>query len=430
MSKRNAPYTPIRTTRRRLSFDSSGPFSYSYGKHRITTPNFKVSYGTQTDDGFQSLPATSVTGGASAKTAGFIATTLAASRPQKDIFNVKGLTVVKEIGGVVAGGVATPTSGNVVAVGHACCPSWTAHQMMWRAIVKHLFVRAGLTEMSDFNTVIPGVSTGDLVRVVYRADADSSMTQSDFTLTSGVTTFEAVADAFRGFFTSNYNADLSFHAIQLIPLITGATWLNSTYISLKRCMVYLKGKSSLKIQNTTSEVSTGDEESLNNVPLHGKAYYGKGTGTEGITNDSAAITSGVTFRADNEYGAIAKVPTERWYQEIPPPSQFTQVSTFGKIVLDPGHIKTSVVSFYKAIPLNSIYRSLFDNDINEKHTKTRAGVYRFVLLEKMIASTTPTADNQIKIQYEVNLRMGCYVTTQNSTETAQLNDVQNIAGAI
>jgi len=174
----------------------------------------------------------------------------------------------------------------------------------------------------------------------------------------------------------------------------------------------------------------GDEESVNNVPLHGKAYFGYGTGTEAFSRDVPVGTAGTTFRADNQYGAIARVPTERWYQEVVPASHFTQVKQFGKVVLDPGHVKTSVVSFYGTFSLNSIYRKLFDNDAAMLHTKTSVGTYRFMLLEKMILATTPTADNAIKVAYEVNLRMGCYATMTNSYETAQQNDLVNISSTM
>jgi len=417
---RPTPYDPPGVNYARKQFQKYFP--------QYATGNSFAGNGTQTGTG-TSAPnrATSITGGGTYKTAGFVSTTLKPRGKKTDKFNVLGTTLVSEIGGVVNGGIATSTSGNVVAIGHASCPSYTAHILCWRAIIKKLLIRIGQVELSDFDQNIVGIGTGDIIRITYQFTADSSIAIQNFTAGVGLLSPNQFAAAIAAYFTANYDANLSFHKIEYFPA-TGSP--SPAVLPLKRCMLVYSCKSTLKIQNTTVEQTGGDEESVNNVPLHGKAYFGNGTGTEAISRDGLSVVAATTFRADNKYGTIAKVPTERWYQEVVPASHFTQVKQFGKVVLEPGDIKTSVLSYYGKISLNAIYRKLFDNDAALAHTKTSVGTYRFMMLEKMIQATTPSDANSIKVAYECNMRMGCYATMKYDTETAQQNDLLNLATVI
>jgi len=416
-----------RTTSRRISF-SSGPIGIQYGPQGIglAAQDLSMEYNATSYPSFGS----SLTGGGSSKSSGFISTTLRSRRGKRgDKFNTSGTTLVQEIGGVIQGGVATSTTGNTIAVGHASCPSVCAQTLVWRAILKLLLIKMGQTDLSNFDQSIPGHITGDIIRVNYQLTPDVSPTFFDVTIGAGTTTPNQIGYSLAAHFRSVYDPNIGFHSIVWYGPATGGT-KSTTTINLKNCMLVFNSKSTLKVQNNTTETTGGDEESLNNVPLHGKAYFGNGTGTEAWTRDPNPTVGGTTFRADNEFGAIARVPTERWYQEVVPATHFVQVKQFGKVVLDPGHIKTSVLSFYGKFSLSSIYKKLFDKTASGFHSKTSIGNYRFMLLEKMIQASTPTAANQITVAYEVNLRMGCYATTKNNFETAQQNNLMNIAAAV
>lgn len=420
--------TPNSTTskRRRVSVFSAGSFKLGYGKAYAEAPPLKI--GAEWSD---VSGRTSITGGGSTKSAGFISTKLRARRPRADKFNIYGVTEVLEVGGIINGGVASATAGNTIAVGHASVPPNKMHQMMWRAIVKKLFVRAGVADLSNFASTIPGGASGGtfFIIVSYQNNADSNIITHTINVLPGVSTYEALANELELHFRSNYSPDFIFSRIELQYNGVGAIALNPTFLNLKSCMVHMTAKSSLKVQNQTVE-TTGDEDSVNNVPLHGKAYYGKGNGTEAFTRDPVVGASGVTFRADNFNGAIARVPTERWYQEVVPASHFNGVKSFGKVVLEPGHIKTSVLKFYQTIPLNIIYRKLFGANAIYTHPKSFLGEYRFMLLEKMIQATNPSEGNAIKVSYETNLRVGCFVTMRNDTTTAQLNKLMDISSVM
>lgn len=410
--------TPVRASRqsqvrRRLSFGGAlpgvGSASFSYSSDDLSASGASLG--------------AAITGGGSSKTSGFISTKLKASRKKKDKFNTLGTTIVREVGGIVNGGVSSATAGNVVGIGHASCPTFTAHEMIWRAIIKKLLIRMGIHDLADFNGQLFGVIAGDLIQVAFRLDPDSTETLHNITVGPGANTANSIAGALATYFRGIYDPNISF---QYIGHYSSAQSRYTTVLNLKNCKLVFQSKSTLKIQNNTVEGS-GDEDSVNNVPLHGKAYFGSGTGTESYTRDALPSKAGVTFRADNLYGALAKVPTEKWYQEVVPASHFTGVQQYGKVVLEPGHVKTSVLTFYGTFSLNLIYRKLFGKDASLEHPKTSAGTYRFMLLEKMIQATTPAADNAIRVSYEVNLRMGCYAVMSNNYETSQLNDVSNLA---
>lgn len=422
MNNEKRLYTPSsrrsvsRSTRRKLSFSGALP---GYGSAAF---NYEDASSTSAGLAFGAM-----NGGQSSKSAGFIKTTLSkGSSYNRNTTNLKGVTLVTEVGGVVDGGVSSSTAGNVVAVGHANVPLVEMHRMMWRAIVKRLFIQSGIEDMSDFDELIPRISTGDEVRVSYRLTPDSTVWSAYASpLTLGTSSFNTVALDLATTFLALNEPNIEFQNIGLWPATAGTTFLNYAVLNLKTCMVHMNGKSTLKIQNRSTESSGGTEESVDNVPLHGRAYFGYGNGTDAITRDLLVPSTGMTFRCNDTNGALAKVPLESFYQEIPPASQFTSVATFGKVVLDPGHVKTSVLSFSKVVPLNSIYRLMFTDASG--HSKVLFGKFRFVLLEKMINATTPSLTNSIKVGYEVNNRIGCYVTCKKQLATAQLQRVSNFA---
>lgn len=399
-----------RSTVRRFSVTGSIPYG---------TPTLSASYEAQT----YPTTATSITGGGSGKSSGFISTKLRATGQKTSTFNQKGVSIVREVGGIINGGLATANAGNVIAVGHASCAPRLAHEMMWRAIIKKLLVKAGICDLSDFDRVIDNLSVDDRVRIRYGLSSDTSNSFATYSCVPGTTTPNVIADFFSSFFVLNFTPDLIFYDVVMYN-IGASSRMGQTLMSLKNVTVVFSGKSTLKIQNQSVE-ETGDEESVNNIPLHGKAYSGKGNGTESFNRDAHPVIAASGFRADNIYGAIAKVPTEKWFQEVVPASQFTNIKSFGKVVLDPGHVKTSVLNFYAAVPLSTVYRRMFGSDIPGKHPKCFLGEYRFMLLEKMINATIGGPTNGIKVSYEVNYRLGCYVVPKPTFETSQLNAVAN-----
>lgn len=372
-------------------------------------------------------------GATSSKSAGFIQTKQKVKYRGRLRSTNLGVVDVIETGGVLDAGVNTATAGNTVAVGHCQFPPGLAHKMFWRAVIKKLAV---MCKMNVYNFEA-GVSfnTGAMFQAFYRKGPESGLVPHTFTC-SGTHSLEAVAtDFFNHFEMLDDAEDLELFSICFYDKVTALgqfTNFSNGLIKLDNATFTIFSKSTLKVQNRTVNQTGGDEESVDNVPLYGKAFYGKGSGTSAITADqtySGGAASG--FWCDASNGTMAKVPLEKWYQEIPQASHFRHVLTTGKVHLDPGHIKTSVLDGKVTISVNKLYRILFrtDSAVNN-HSKAILGRFRFMMLEKMLTSVTGEAANSIKCAFEHNIRIGGYITLKRSTETAQLNSVYNLDNEI
>jgi len=372
-------------------------------------------------------------GAANSKSSGFIYTPQIVKASRKSKVTKKGVQIVLERGGVLDAGANTTTAGNTVAIGHANCPLVLAENMLWRAIVKQLFIKAGaLTTMSNFEEAIGGLA-GGIIRVRYRLNPDSAFTQ--FTYTTLVTdSLETISKKLWEQFIDPTILGGSNNNLEFFDIRLGGPNYSDVVLNLRKAVFHFYGKSTLKVQNRTVQDTTDDEESVDNVPLHGKAYFGKGSGTSAFTHDASYSIAASGFHTDVEFGALAKVPTEKWYQEPVPPSHFIRVLKSGKVHLDPGHIKTSVLDGRFKVSVNQFYKMLAIEitlsaglPTENYHRRSNLGHYRFMILEKMINAVVGTTTNSIKCAWEVNLRMGGYITTSNETETAQLNDLANLA---
>lgn len=376
-------------------------------------------------------------GATNSKSSGFIYTGTRVKRGGSSKVTRLGVSIVQEKGGVLDAGINGATQGNVVAIGHNNVPIYLAAQTLWRAIVKLLFIKANaLTHMSNFEEGLGGLGQGSTIRVRYRSDPDGSIQQQDFGPLVGTDSMNTIALYYAQWFCDpvlhgNNNEDLEFQDIRLI-----SSNMADTVLNLRKAVFHFYAKSTLKVQNRTVQDATDDEESVDNVPLYGKAYYGKGSGTSAFTRDvNTYIVAASGFHGDTQFGCIAKVPTEKWYQEPVPASHFIRVVKSGKVHLDPGHIKTSVLDGKFKISVNNFYKVLGAEmgiaqsglTAADYHKRSTMGHYRFMLLEKMINAVAGTADNGIKVAWETNIRMGGYITTRNETETAQMNLVAQIA---
>lgn len=368
-------------------------------------------------------------GAAMSKSSGFLKTPYRKrGRKRATKFERYGVMETIERGGVVDGGVNDANVGNTVAVGHMTFPQARVARLLWIAIVKHLIIKAGVSTLTSLTDAIEGLVAGDKITVSYYASPDSgSLASYTHTAVAGdsVWSIGVALQSWAALQTNMQNAEVYQISYQAFAATSALPY---TVVNLRLCKVYYKAKSTLKIQNRTISTTGGDEESVDNVPLYGKIYFGMGTGAIAMTRDNAYTTAARDFIGDDTVGAIAKVPTEKWYQEPVGPEHFTNCKRFGKVHLDPGHIKTSVLNTYKVMSLSKMIRELYSIDAaNLTHEHSWIGVYRFMLLEKMLNTVAGSTTNSIKIGYEVNMNFGVYITVGKNTYSAPLNSVSNIA---
>jgi len=388
------------------------------------------SVGTQT-----SRSSTRTYGSSSYKSGGFIGRRRVSRRKEKHSKrNYQGVTLVTEVGGVLdsavnngSGSAQSKTNGNTVAVGHMTFPYRTVLGMACRAIVKKLFIQAGDGDLSDFELAIPLVSGEERVKLFFYTNPDNDTLQSHAFTVNG-NSYNSLSLLIADYISNNFDPDYVVHSIEYMTNDAIYTQRQYTKLSLAGCTLRFHAKSTLKVQNRTVNTTGGDEESVDNVPLYGRAFEGKGAGTGAITRDKKGVTFAAReFVGDDKYGTIAKVPSEKWYQEVPRADQFLKVQKSIKAKIEPGQIKTSRLTSRLTIIFDKLIRELvtYSYGFSRNHGMHSLGHYRFMMFEKMINAVQGTATNSMKLAYETNLFMSCTATIKRNFQTAQLNDVSN-----
>lgn len=341
---------------------------------------------------------------------------------------VSGVTRVVETGGTSNSGA----NNEVVYVGHAA-PIWQLKYTMWWAVLRKLLVKAGGT-VSMFNrtaTISAAVSAGptglldgDRFRLIWKANASAAPTTSDVVInnTTGATV-ELVVTQFVDLITSE---DFELIELQFIPANVTESKLHRAIIRLNTLSLSVFMKLDLKIQNRTVNVATDDQaDDVNNVPIYGKTYEGYGLGAVYNAVDS---TNNIQFCANPTTGAIVNTPTLSELQEPLEYQKFEKVTKIGKIHLDPGQIKTSVLtkkftaSFqYLLHELNPALANGFNGSGQRNNINGRFSSYRMFAVEKMIDSSTtsPETRTAVTIAWEHNMKIMMTVKENNSQPTSQ-----------
>lgn len=366
-------------------------------------------------------------GASSSKSAGFIRSRRRTYK-RKSPYETLGVVKTIEVGGVLDAGANTDLSGNTVFVGHSTIAQDLCSELFWLALIKHLAIKAGIEELQRLNVSPPWFETGDKITLSYNDGPSGSLTTLTYTKAS-LETLEDAAAYFASWAESTNNSEIMLGDIALVPGGTNRL-IGYTRMNLRTARVHMYCKSTQKIQNRTINSTGGDEESVDNVPLYGRSYEGNGNGA--VPKTTVDSTSSITTNAarfpfcDVVSGTLAKVPTDRFYQEVLAPSHFINVKKFGKLRVEPGYIKTSALYSKKSMSVQSWFRMLYYK-AQGSHMQTFHGKYRLMMLEKMINAVTGTTVNSIKVAYETNNRTGLFITTYKNTYTAPLNSVANIS---
>lgn len=187
---------------------------------------------------------------------------------------------------------------------------------------------------------------------------------------------------------------------------------------LKNAKLEFTVKSTLKIQNRTLANESEDSSSTDVVdatPLYGKSYEGNGTGT----NYVGKVGSTGEVVADRFFAVIDKVPGGiNSLQEPPIGKLFTQVKKMAKAHLEPGQIKTSVLTENLKTNLNTFMHRISGSALDSKQF-LKIGKFRFFGFEKMIESQI--ARPPILVGWEHNYFIGCVCSPGHQTVTTTDN---------
>lgn len=333
------------------------------------------------------------------KSAGFIKTKKKVVRSgKKNTMLNKGAYRTYEKGGVVS----CTTANQTYYIGHTCAPQELSVEIVVRSIIKALFEKMGYP-IKQYTDTLTWMAAGDRIEIKYRNGYDSTDAQTVQSFAWGAAyTANNFVSVIYSYWIGNWSANKDFNLIDItfFPAATVNGIIAATRINLYNGKLELHYKSSLKIQNRSVGGSLDDnEDAVDNVPLYAKGYSGNGTGTDYVGNTSGSLP----FIADKGNGLIFHTGSDTvGTLETPFAQLFKGVKKEGRAVLEPGHIKTSVLELKKKINLSKFVSINIRQNL-DANPLVPLGSFRFYGFEKIL-----NADEAIdfKYAYEVNHCMG------------------------
>lgn len=237
---------------------------------------------------------------------------------------------------------------------HSTTPRDTMVKLLFGALTKFVLTKLGIVQVSP-TAALPFLAATDQITVVMRPQAGGSLSVFTYTIPAGTATFANVSDglynAFELWFSAAGTAAPSQCRIVSVTFTPVASLLAPFQVNMFDAKISYKVKSTLKLQNRSLSSSGEDDgDDVDNTPLYGKSYFGYGTFTE---FNAAQYSGGLGDFCTNGNGIYADVAANvNGYVEPPRPVDFTNVKKSGKIKLQPGEIKTSVLTTSKTQKLS------------------------------------------------------------------------------
>lgn len=317
------------------------------------------------------------------------------------------VNLVTELGG-------SKTDADCVYVGHATAPSYLMLRVICMALTKKLAAGYGI-HIENFKDISDQRLHGCTIGLGFYTS--SSATSGSFTTYVIVNTdnYEVIAQQIRGLLLveGTGHRDVEFRKL---VIYRGAE--DKFEIDLFRLKFQLQSKSSLKIQNRSKGALGTESDEVDNVPVYGRSYQAKSSGL--IYVDGHRANPG--FHAYRDTGLIAVIgsddPTGS-LKEPPLPGTFINCKMFGKVRIEPGTVKTSVLYTKHSFTLDTFFRIVNPSAGTVQATTYKLGQSRVFAMEKIIdiQEETPPA---IVIAFEINNAMYCSLKYMKGTGTATL----------
>lgn len=322
-----------------------------------------------------------------------------------------------------------------IQVGHNSMPTRPVLINCCRAIVKHLFRKKRINSFTDVITIDPyNFSVGDVITISYFADYTSNVVSSfDISFAAGQT-FENIAVAMFSLLTSSIGGvvmkNLRFLHIQYKPL--GGSWNEPIMLDLTGAEFEVSVKSSLKVQNRTiNSVGNDEADDVDNVPLTGYLYHMKGNnmwnrshkaGLKAVGSGATASNDVVLFSAYTKSTGIAAISADGEYVQInndnstfnkqsepPKPYDIFNCTKSSKLRINPGGIKTSVLTQKYKLDFTYLLKLLLDDpnaspDLTQCYN-SRKGFCRVMHLEKVIGSDLTSVALGVENQFDIWTRV-------------------------
>jgi len=296
------------------------------------------------------------------------------------------------------------TDGNAVYLGHCTTPPEKAYTVIVMAILRTLCKQAGI-DIVNPNLALPGgfditVNTKNVATGVTGVGYSGGF--------SG--TFLSQCINISVYFQTNANtADVTFERISLT--YSGVPGFRSAQMNLEQYTIDFKGYSTMKIQNRTAPAEDDTADEIDNQPLQGKLYE---------CNSSQPQWRGdgtVTFPVSDATG-IAAVAAGA-FNELKEPfhPKLIRAAKATNIIINPGQIKTSTVSWQKKSDLNKMLLALGATINNSTVLKSNIGKSKLYGLERVISFGLVN----VTVVYECEFWFGCLISKKGSQAMVQHN---------
>lgn len=449
-SKSRGRSRTVRGKKRQMSADLMRVDSSSSSRTRTPLPRQGVRSRSLSTPGWQRMkggvqmkirPGVAIAA-ASSKSAGFFKTKKAARKNLFDQYAKKGAILCTEQGGEKSNVLVGKATTQCVWLGHStyCENIW--QQMICYAITKELLRKAGIMIGAFDQYVAAHFNTGGTcsynIIVWYKSAPADITTSTEWVWDSKAQTPNAIMLQLLNLFfnSSDTNDQKQYLSISLhgrVPIAAGnETNILLSQLDLTRARIHFHVKQSLKIQNRTINTSGNIEaDDIDNVPLYGRSYEGPGNGavyypmvdtylTAGASGQQPITASTNTALIGPNANATTFATLSSMFKEPPLPSQLTKVSKAGKLHLDPGQIKTSVITLTKSYGFQKLVQDMYAGSTTPATTQERAfrGNYRVFAVEKMIQNVATSDINQIRLAYELDAKYGCYISNTSNHQSS------------
>lgn len=345
---------------------------------------------------------------AQSKSSGFLGLDGAKRLTPFDMHAKQGVVICREYGSTV-----TELTNNNTWIGHCTLNRVNLQYDMCRAIVK-FFANVMGFELKDFSEQING--NGSLkyqLQISYRPDPFSAISYIFTSNQAGTVTFNALVADLHTQVDALLNAASAKTDIQFQTLFintfdaAGTVPYETKRYNLRDSYFKIHCKSALKLQNRTTLTDGDDSDDVDNVPLYGKFYEGTGNfiglySPDGVGSNQYIGAASATQYLTMQNSFAADTPNS----EPPTYSQVSHVQKIGKAHLDPGQLKTSVLTTTVQYNVNHLIKMIIKGTENANQDIFWKGNYRIFCLEKMLQAEATAAATAIRVAYEADCKTG------------------------